>query len=153
MLGCSLLSVKGSSAHVMAWSQTTLPWTSSESRPSTAGESSQILQTVSCNSCRGLKYVSKDRHKRIAAIANAFSKSDHDIIALQELWVEEDYNKIRDATSHRLPYTKRFLRCVWNGCDHSTLTPSYQRCTRCWTGHVYKVAHYFYEHHTILSQR
>lgn len=67
-----------------------------------------VLRVATFN-CWGLKYVSKDRHKRIAAIANAFSKSDHDIIALQELWVEEDYNKIRDATSHRLPYTKRFL--------------------------------------------
>ncbi|KAI6047860.1 Endonuclease/exonuclease/phosphatase [Pisolithus marmoratus] len=67
------------------------------------------LIRVATLNCWGLKYVSKDRHERIAAIADAFSNSDHDIIALQELWVEGDYNTIRSAVSHRLPYAKRFL--------------------------------------------
>ncbi|KIN93858.1 hypothetical protein M404DRAFT_997447 [Pisolithus tinctorius Marx 270] len=67
-----------------------------------------VIRVATLN-CWGLKYVSKDRRERIAAIADAFSNSDHDIVALQELWVEEDYNKIRSAVSHRLPYAKRFL--------------------------------------------
>ncbi|KAL4069831.1 Endonuclease/exonuclease/phosphatase [Scleroderma yunnanense] len=67
-----------------------------------------VIRVATFN-CWGLKYVSKDRHKRIAAIAAAFSNSEHDIISLQELWVEEDYNQIRSAVSDRLPYTKRFL--------------------------------------------
>ncbi|KIJ21995.1 hypothetical protein PAXINDRAFT_159971 [Paxillus involutus ATCC 200175] len=58
--------------------------------------------------CWGLKYVSKDRHERIAAISSAFSRADYDIIALQEIWVEADYNQVRDQVSHRLPYTKLF---------------------------------------------
>ena len=61
---------------------------------------------------RGLKYVSKDRHERIAAIASAFSRSNYDIIGLQEVWVQADYNQIRDKVSHRLPYTKLFHRYV-----------------------------------------
>ncbi|KAG6380960.1 Endonuclease/exonuclease/phosphatase [Boletus reticuloceps] len=63
---------------------------------------------VATFNCWGLKYVSKDRHERIAAIANAFSRSDYDIIALQEIWVEADYNQIRDKVCQRLPYTKLF---------------------------------------------
>ncbi|KIJ66189.1 hypothetical protein HYDPIDRAFT_174358 [Hydnomerulius pinastri MD-312] len=65
------------------------------------------IRVASLN-CWGLKYVSKDRHERVAAIASAFSRSDYDIIALQEIWVEADYNQIRDKVSHRLPYTKLF---------------------------------------------
>ncbi|KAF9225563.1 inositol phosphophingolipids phospholipase C [Gyrodon lividus] len=65
------------------------------------------IRVASLN-CWGLKYVSKDRHERIAAIASAFSRSDYDIVALQEIWVEADYNQVRDKVSHRLPYTKLF---------------------------------------------
>ncbi|KAI5997986.1 Endonuclease/exonuclease/phosphatase [Pisolithus albus] len=67
-----------------------------------------VIQVATLN-CWGLKYVSKNRRERIAAIADAFSNSDHDIVALQELWVETDYNTIQGAVSHRLPYSKRFL--------------------------------------------
>ncbi|KAG9314144.1 Endonuclease/exonuclease/phosphatase [Chiua virens] len=63
---------------------------------------------VATLNCWGLKYISKDRHERIAAIANALSRSDYDIISLQEIWVEADYNQVRDKVSHRLPYTKLF---------------------------------------------
>ncbi|KAI6161457.1 Endonuclease/exonuclease/phosphatase [Pisolithus thermaeus] len=68
-----------------------------------------VIRVATLN-CWGLKYVSKNRHERIAAIADAFSNSDHDIVALQELWVEGDYNTIQRAISHRLPHAKRFLR-------------------------------------------
>jgi sphingomyelin phosphodiesterase 2 len=57
-----------------------------------------------------LKFVSKDRHERIAAIASALAHSDYDIIALQEIWVEADYNQIRQSVIARLPYAKLFHR-------------------------------------------
>ncbi|KAG0702729.1 Endonuclease/exonuclease/phosphatase [Suillus ampliporus] len=65
------------------------------------------IRVVSLN-CWGLKYVSKDRHERVAAIASALARSDYDIIALQEIWVEADYNQIRQNVVSRLPYTKLF---------------------------------------------
>ncbi|KAF8560128.1 DNase I-like protein [Imleria badia] len=65
------------------------------------------IRVASLN-CWGLKYISKNRSERIAAIASAFSRSDHDIIALQEVWVQADYNQIRDKVCHRLPHTKFF---------------------------------------------
>ncbi|OJA10320.1 hypothetical protein AZE42_05186 [Rhizopogon vesiculosus] len=65
------------------------------------------IRAVSLN-CWGLKYVSKDRHERIAAIASALARSDYDIIALQEIWVEADYNQIRQSVAPRLPYAKLF---------------------------------------------
>ncbi|KAG2045128.1 Endonuclease/exonuclease/phosphatase [Suillus americanus] len=65
------------------------------------------IRVVTLN-CWGLKYVSKDRHERVAAIASALARSDYDIIALQEIWVEADYNEIRQSVVPRLPYTKLF---------------------------------------------
>ncbi|KAH9858345.1 inositol phosphophingolipids phospholipase C [Lenzites betulinus] len=58
--------------------------------------------------CWGLKYVSKHRRERVNAIANALATADHDIIALQELWVFADYEYVRDAVGKRLPYSKFF---------------------------------------------
>ncbi|KAJ6621130.1 inositol phosphophingolipids phospholipase C [Mycena sp. CBHHK59/15] len=41
-------------------------------------------------------------------IANELAKFDHDIIALQEIWVFSDYEHIRDSVLKRLPYSKFF---------------------------------------------
>ncbi|KAH7914724.1 Endonuclease/exonuclease/phosphatase [Hygrophoropsis aurantiaca] len=65
------------------------------------------IKVVSLN-CWGLKYVSKDRHERIAAIAASLARSDYDIIALQEIWVEADYEHIRQSVAARLPHAKLF---------------------------------------------
>ncbi|KAH7923233.1 hypothetical protein BV22DRAFT_1069085 [Leucogyrophana mollusca] len=65
------------------------------------------IRVVSLN-CWGLKYVSKDRHQRISAIAASLARSDYDIIALQEIWVEADFEHIRQSVASRLPYTKLF---------------------------------------------
>ncbi|KII93619.1 hypothetical protein PLICRDRAFT_87974 [Plicaturopsis crispa FD-325 SS-3] len=58
--------------------------------------------------CWGLKFVSKNRNERVAAIARALSDADHDIVALQELWVFSDYEHVRDSVSNKLPYAKFF---------------------------------------------
>jgi sphingomyelin phosphodiesterase 2 len=61
---------------------------------------------------RGLKFVSKNRDERIKGIADFVARSNHDIIALQELWVFADYEKVRAAVQHRLSHAKFFYRCV-----------------------------------------
>ncbi|PCH34151.1 DNase I-like protein [Wolfiporia cocos MD-104 SS10] len=65
------------------------------------------LRTLTLN-CWGLKYVSKHRTERIAAIATVLAASDYDIITLQEVWVHGDYEHIRASVSNRLPYSKFF---------------------------------------------
>lgn len=60
--------------------------------------------------CRGLKYVSKFRSERMAAIAKALAASDYDVITLQEVWVYGDFELIRNAVSNRMPYSKFFYR-------------------------------------------
>ncbi|KAI0361030.1 DNase I-like protein [Trametes cingulata] len=65
--------------------------------------------------CWGLKYVSKHRKERVAAIADALAASDHDVITLQELWVFSDFEYVRAAVSKRLPYAKFFYRNIRGG--------------------------------------
>ncbi|KAF8078987.1 inositol phosphophingolipids phospholipase C [Lyophyllum atratum] len=58
--------------------------------------------------CWGLKYVAKNRNQRIEAIAEELSHSNYDIIALQELWVFADYEKVQQRVATRLPHSKFF---------------------------------------------
>jgi sphingomyelin phosphodiesterase 2 len=59
--------------------------------------------------------VAKNRGERILAIAGELAKFDHDIIALQEIWVFTDYEYIKECVSKRLPHAKFFYRsfCVY----------------------------------------
>ncbi|KZT42608.1 hypothetical protein SISSUDRAFT_979826 [Sistotremastrum suecicum HHB10207 ss-3] len=65
------------------------------------------IRILSLN-CWGLKYVAKDREKRINAIANELGSSDYDIIGLQEIWIYADYELIRSSVASALPYSKYF---------------------------------------------
>ncbi|THH20508.1 hypothetical protein EW146_g866 [Bondarzewia mesenterica] len=58
--------------------------------------------------CWGLKYVSKNRSERISAIMSFLAQSDYDVVALQELWVYSDYEKVRSSVAKILPYSKFF---------------------------------------------
>jgi sphingomyelin phosphodiesterase 2 len=52
--------------------------------------------------------VSKFREERLEAIAHELSNVDHDIIALQEIWVFADYLKVQERVAKRLPHSKFF---------------------------------------------
>ncbi|EDR15838.1 inositol phosphophingolipids phospholipase C [Laccaria bicolor S238N-H82] len=65
------------------------------------------IRLLSLN-CWGLKYVAKNRTERIQAIARFLADSDHDIVALQEIWVFADYEHVLESVSKRLPHSKFF---------------------------------------------
>jgi sphingomyelin phosphodiesterase 2 len=65
---------------------------------------------IHCLLIRGLKFVSKDRAIRIRAIADEIASSQYDIVALQELWVQSDFDHVKARVAQRLPYSKYFLR-------------------------------------------
>lgn len=52
--------------------------------------------------------MSNYRKERIAAIAQVFSDSSYDIVALQELWVYSDYELIKAKAANKFPYAKFF---------------------------------------------
>ncbi|TFK26641.1 inositol phosphorylsphingolipid-phospholipase C [Coprinopsis marcescibilis] len=63
------------------------------------------IRVLSLN-CWGLKYVAKNREERVEAIAHELASGDHDVIALQEIWVYSDYERVKERLASRLPYAK-----------------------------------------------
>lgn len=68
----------------------------------------------------GLKYVSKLRKERLQAIGDRLSKptsvdEDYDIVALQEVWCEEDWIYIGDKCKERYPYRRIFKSGIVSG--------------------------------------
>ncbi|KXJ95463.1 Endonuclease/exonuclease/phosphatase [Microdochium bolleyi] len=60
--------------------------------------------------CWGLLHLSEKRSQRLTAIARQLAATEPapHIVALQEVWVQEDYDCIRHETRNILPYGKRY---------------------------------------------
>lgn len=56
----------------------------------------------------GLKYIAKHRKARLRWIANQLASSDYDVVALQEVWVEEDWLYIDEQCRLEFPYRRLF---------------------------------------------
>lgn len=56
----------------------------------------------------GLKFVSKFRKERLQAIANKLAQEEYDVVALQEVWVEEDWLYIDRICRDKYPYRRCF---------------------------------------------
>lgn len=60
---------------------------------------------------RGIPYVSKDRDLRMQAIGNFLAENEKfDIVSLQEVWTECDYQLIRKIAEKSLPFSHYFYR-------------------------------------------
>lgn len=60
---------------------------------------------------RGIPYFSKDRGIRMEAIGKFFAENNNfDVISLQEVWTEHDYELLRQAAEKNLPYSHYFHR-------------------------------------------
>lgn len=60
---------------------------------------------------RGIPWVSKDRHIRIEAIGNyLFENSKYDVISMQEVWTENDYQLLKLTIENVFPYSHYFYR-------------------------------------------
>ncbi|KAJ1305146.1 hypothetical protein OPQ81_000182 [Rhizoctonia solani] len=87
--------------------------------PSTMGtqimsiESNQIR--VLTFNCWGLEYASTDHPLRIRAIGDEIAASNYNIVGLQELWVQEDYECIKVKVAHKLPYSNYFQSGILGG--------------------------------------
>jgi len=62
--------------------------------------------------CWGLLAVSKNRKSRISAIAEVLAQNHFDVVCLQEVWTDRDYNLIRERVSDVLPYSHYFYSGV-----------------------------------------
>lgn len=60
---------------------------------------------------RGIPYISKDRDIRMPAIGEFLAANNHyDVISLQEVWTEHDYQLIRKIAEKTLPFSYYFYR-------------------------------------------
>lgn len=58
----------------------------------------------------GIPYISKDREARVKAIGEELSTGKYDLVSLQEVWTEHDYETIRTAVGNVLPFHHYFYR-------------------------------------------
>jgi len=58
---------------------------------------------------RDMKWMSHQRVIRIRALGEALSRSQYDIICLQELWVEESFAYIQSKVRHYAPFSHFFF--------------------------------------------
>jgi sphingomyelin phosphodiesterase 2 len=67
--------------------------------------------------CWGLKYLAKFRRVRLAEIGERIAAADPvpQIVGLQECWTQEDYQTIRKATKHILPFGKFYHSGIFGG--------------------------------------
>lgn len=65
--------------------------------------------------CWGLKYVSKLRQERLQAIAHELARAEYDVIGLQEVWVELDWEYIQQLCLPNYPFTRFFRSGIITG--------------------------------------
>jgi len=58
--------------------------------------------------CWGLRFVSSRRVERMEALGRYLASSDYDVVTLQEVWMGEDFERIRNAVAGVLPYSHFF---------------------------------------------
>ncbi|CAG2117581.1 unnamed protein product, partial [Medioppia subpectinata] len=67
-----------------------------------------IYNTYCLSNDRGLQYVSKHRQQRIKLIAEHLVDHKYDIVFLQEIWVQSDFDYIRKATESEFKFSHFF---------------------------------------------
>ena len=68
------------------------------------------LKVTTLNCAAPKHFGLKHREERIFHIADKLVSSDYNLVALQELWVFDDYEHIRTKLSVLLPYSKFFYK-------------------------------------------
>ncbi|KAJ6646463.1 putative neutral sphingomyelinase [Pseudolycoriella hygida] len=56
----------------------------------------------------GIPLISKDRNLRVAAIGMEIAKGDYDVVSLQEVWSNDDFEYIRRVAQKTLPFSHYF---------------------------------------------
>lgn len=101
------------------------------------------LQVFTLN-CWGIPCVSKDRKPRMRAIAEALANQTYDIVCLQEVWSDDDFNLIREATLAVLPHSHYFYSgVVGSGVCILSRYPITEVFFHKWSvnGYIHKIQH------------
>ncbi|XP_052865505.1 putative neutral sphingomyelinase isoform X1 [Anopheles cruzii] len=60
----------------------------------------------------GIPYVSKDREVRVKAIGDVLASGNYDLVSLQEVWSDSDYQYLRQRVENVLPFCHYFYSGV-----------------------------------------
>nr|XP_018898926.1 PREDICTED: putative neutral sphingomyelinase [Bemisia tabaci]XP_018898927.1 PREDICTED: putative neutral sphingomyelinase [Bemisia tabaci]XP_018898928.1 PREDICTED: putative neutral sphingomyelinase [Bemisia tabaci]XP_018898929.1 PREDICTED: putative neutral sphingomyelinase [Bemisia tabaci] len=71
-------------------------------------DSNSTTITIFSLNCWGIFLLSKDRVPRMQAIAAHLVEKKYDFVCLQEVWVEDDFQLIKEETQNILPYSQYF---------------------------------------------
>ncbi|CAH0560466.1 unnamed protein product [Brassicogethes aeneus] len=92
----------------------------------------------------GLKYVSKNREDRIRAIAEHLALGKYDLVSLQEVWSQDDFELIKEKCLGVLPYSHYFYSgVVGSGVCFLSRYPIEEVFFHQWSlnGYIHKIQH------------
>uniref|UniRef100_U5EWI2 sphingomyelin phosphodiesterase n=1 Tax=Corethrella appendiculata TaxID=1370023 RepID=U5EWI2_9DIPT len=92
----------------------------------------------------GIPYISKDRDIRTRAIGDVLGSGNYDIVSLQEVWSENDYQYLRKRVEAVLPYAHYFYSGVFgSGLCIFSKYPIVSSFFHAWSvnGYVHRIQH------------
>lgn len=92
----------------------------------------------------GIPYVSKDRAIRVEAIGDVLASGNYDIVSLQEVWSDSDYQYLRKRVEGVLPFAHYFYSgVVGSGLALLSKYPIVSTFFHAWSvnGYVHRIQH------------
>lgn len=92
----------------------------------------------------GIPYVSKDRAVRVEAIGDVLSSGNYDIVSLQEVWSDSDYQYLKKRVEGVLPFAHYFYSgVVGSGLALLSKYPIVSALFHAWSvnGYVHRIQH------------
>ncbi|XP_035915889.1 putative neutral sphingomyelinase isoform X1 [Anopheles stephensi] len=92
----------------------------------------------------GIPYVSKDREVRVKAIGDVLASGNYDIVSLQEVWSDSDYQYLRQRVENVLPFCHYFYSgVVGSGLAILSRYPIVSAFFHAWSvnGYMHRIQH------------
>ncbi|XP_053662932.1 putative neutral sphingomyelinase [Anopheles marshallii] len=92
----------------------------------------------------GIPYVSKDREVRVKAIGDVLASGNYDIVSLQEVWSDSDYQYLRQRVENVLPFCHYFYSgVVGSGLAILSRYPIVSAFFHAWSvnGYIHRIQH------------
>uniref|UniRef100_A0A182J841 sphingomyelin phosphodiesterase n=1 Tax=Anopheles atroparvus TaxID=41427 RepID=A0A182J841_ANOAO len=92
----------------------------------------------------GIPYVSKDREIRVKAIGDVLASGNYDVVSLQEVWSESDYQYLRQRVENVLPFCHYFYSgVVGSGLAILSRYPIVAAFFHAWSvnGYIHRIQH------------
>ncbi|XP_037050565.1 putative neutral sphingomyelinase [Bradysia coprophila] len=92
----------------------------------------------------GIPFISKDRSLRVNAISKQLADGDYDVVSLQEVWSNDDFEYIRKVTQKSLPFSHYFHSgVVGSGLCILSKYPITMTLFHSWSvnGYVHRIQH------------